>query len=142
MSGEVIKIVSKHLPGSESSLPPLVMQIICLVDSYMIWVGTTSDSQGEQVEGGAELALLQGHLARDWACAMPPVYEGSTTTASALFRSADSDAAFSMSQRLAKRFKKQIFLSVDVPSEVYSSGQGPAVLLEVEKGVVEQLKGL
>ena len=42
----------------------------------------------------------------------------------------------------AKRFKKQIFLSVDIPSEVYSSGQGPAVLLEVEKGVVDQLKGL
>ena len=104
------------------------------------------------------------------------VYENNAT-ASALFRSADSDAAFSMSQRLggllsspaarvggcarliadpillffpgvrharppAKRFKKQIFLSVDVPPEVYSSGRGPAVLLEVEKGVVEQLRGL
>jgi len=42
----------------------------------------------------------------------------------------------------AKRFKKQIFMSVDVPPETYSSGQGPAVLLEVEKGVVEQLKGM
>jgi len=73
MSGQVIKIVSKQLAGSDSSLPSLVMQIICLVDSYMIWVGTTSDSQGEQAEGGAELAPLQGRLARDWACAMPPV---------------------------------------------------------------------
>jgi len=44
--------------------------------------------------------------------------------------------------RSAKRFKKQIFLSVDVSPEMYSSGQGPAVLLEVEKGVVEQLKGM
>ena len=43
---------------------------------------------------------------------------------------------------LAKRFKKQIFLSVDVPPELYSSGRGPAVLFEVEKGVVEQLRGL
>lgn len=42
----------------------------------------------------------------------------------------------------AKRFKKQVFLSVDIPPEVYSSGRGPSVLLEVEKGVVEQLKGL
>ncbi|KAF9653837.1 hypothetical protein BDM02DRAFT_3106958 [Thelephora ganbajun] len=141
MSDKTIKIVSKQLTGSDSSFPPLAMQIISLVDSYMIWVGTTSDSQGEQV-GGAELAPLQGHLARDWTCAMPPVYEGGTTTASTLFRSADSDAAFSMSQRLAKRFKKQIFLSVDVSPEVHSSGQGPAVLLEVEKGVVEQLRGL
>ena len=73
MSGEVIKIVSKQLAGSDSGLPSLAMQIICLVDSYMIWVGTTSDGQGEQAE---ELAPLQGHLARDWACAMPPVRFG------------------------------------------------------------------
>jgi len=76
MSGEVIKIVSKRLAGSDSSLPPLAMQIICLVDSYMIWVGTTSEGRGEEAEGGAELAPLQGHLARDWACAMPPVRFG------------------------------------------------------------------
>ena len=73
MSDEAIKIVSKQLTGSDTSLPPLSMQIICLVDSYMIWVGTTSDVQGGQVEGGPELAPLQGNLARDWACAMPPV---------------------------------------------------------------------
>ena len=42
----------------------------------------------------------------------------------------------------AKRFKKQIFLSVDVPPEMYSSGRGLSVFLEVEKGVVEQLRGL
>ena len=42
----------------------------------------------------------------------------------------------------AKRFKKQIFLSVDIPPEVYSSGQGSAVLLEVEKGLVGQLRDL
>lgn len=70
MSDRAIKIVAKQLTGSDSSLPPLTMQVICLVDSYMIWVGTTSDGRGE---GGAELAPLQGHLARDWACAMPPV---------------------------------------------------------------------
>jgi hypothetical protein len=123
MSDGAIKIVSKQLTGPDSSLPRLAVQIICLVDSYMVWVGATSDGRGEQVEGTAELAPLQGHLARDWACAMPPVrfghpsravnsrrqaetnfgikvYEGGTATASALFRSADSDAAFSMSQRL------------------------------------------
>lgn len=142
MSDQVIKIVSKHLTGSDTSFPPLAMQIICLVDSYMIWVGMISDKEGERIEGSAEMAALRGNLARDWACAMPPVYEGGTATASALFRSADSDAAFSMSQRLAKRFKKQIFLSVDIPPEVCSSGQGSAVLLEVERGVVEQLKNL
>lgn len=73
MSGEVIKIVSKQLTWSGSSSPALAMQIICLVDSYMIWVGATLDGEGEQAEGGAGLAPLRGHLARDWACAMPPV---------------------------------------------------------------------
>lgn len=74
MSKKAIKIVSRQLTGSDTSLPPLAAQIICLVDSYMIWVGTTSDEvQDERVEGDAELAPLQGRLARDWACAMPPV---------------------------------------------------------------------
>jgi proteasome assembly chaperone 4 len=35
---------------------------------------------------------------------------------------------------------KQIFLSVDVPVNVLSMGQGPKLLLEVEKGIVETLK--
>lgn len=74
MSDKAIKIVLKQLTGSDTSFPPLAMQIICLVDSYMIWIGTTADIQGEQ--DGAELVLLQGHLARDWACAMPPVRFG------------------------------------------------------------------
>ena len=73
MGDQAIEIISKRLTGSDSSLPPLAMQIIRLVDSYMIWVGAASDGQGEKAEGGAELAPLQGHLARDWACAMPPV---------------------------------------------------------------------
>lgn len=73
MSDGAIKIISKQLTGPDSSLPRLAVQIICLVDSYMIWVGATPDGRGEQVEGAAELAPLQGHLVRDWACAMPPV---------------------------------------------------------------------
>jgi hypothetical protein len=73
MSDKAIKIVSKQLTRSTTGLPLLAMQIIRLVDSYMIWVGTIADVEGKQVEGGVELASLQGHLARDWACAMPPV---------------------------------------------------------------------
>lgn len=41
---------------------------------------------------------------------------------------------------LARRFRKQIFLSVDVPPAFLSMGQGPKLLLEVEKGIVETLK--
>jgi len=40
----------------------------------------------------------------------------------------------------ARRFRKQIFLSVDVPPTFLSMGQGSKLLLEVEKGIVEILK--
>lgn len=42
----------------------------------------------------------------------------------------------------AKRFKKQIFLSVDLPASIVGFGQGRQLLLEAERGIVETLKGL
>ena len=56
-----------YLPASDSSLPALALQILRMVDSYMLWIGTT-DVSAEDVSR----APLQGNLARDWACAMPP----------------------------------------------------------------------
>lgn len=40
----------------------------------------------------------------------------------------------------ARRFRKQIFLSVDVPPTLLTMGQGPKLLLEVERSLVESLK--
>lgn len=40
----------------------------------------------------------------------------------------------------ARRFKKQIFLSVDVPPTFLSMGNGPRLLLEVERALVGRLK--
>jgi hypothetical protein len=40
----------------------------------------------------------------------------------------------------ARRFKKQIFLSVDVPPAALALGQGPAVLLAMERRLVATLK--
>ena len=42
--------------------------------------------------------------------------------------------------RLAKRFQKQIFLSVDIPSGFSPNGQGDKLLFEAEKGIVAALK--
>lgn len=42
----------------------------------------------------------------------------------------------------ARRFKKQIFLSVDVLPVYLGMGQGPALLFEIEKGIVVRLKEL
>lgn len=42
----------------------------------------------------------------------------------------------------AKRFGKQIFLSVDIPSSFLTIGQGSRLLLEAEKGIVTTLSGI
>lgn len=43
---------------------------------------------------------------------------------------------------LAKRFKKQMFLSVDIPPAALGFGQGLGLLLDAERGIVDTLQGL
>ncbi|KAF8236545.1 hypothetical protein L208DRAFT_1390654 [Tricholoma matsutake] len=125
---------TRYLASSDPSLPALALQVIRLVDSHMIWIGTTECSPAD-----VGRACLQGSLCKDWACAMPPTTTGQHAPATSLSRSLSSDVALSMAQRLAKRFKKQIFLSLDIPSSFLSVGQGPKLLLEAEKGIVVML---
>lgn len=42
----------------------------------------------------------------------------------------------------ARRFKKQVFLSIDLPPRFDSMGQGQKLLLAVEKAVVETLEDM
>lgn len=42
----------------------------------------------------------------------------------------------------ARRFKKQIFLSVDVPAAFVTLGDGPKVVLAAERAVVQTLQEL
>lgn len=42
----------------------------------------------------------------------------------------------------ARRFKKQVFLSVDLPPSFAALGDGPRLVLAVERAVVDVLKGL
>ena len=55
---ETISVRTHEIDTGDSGLPLLVVQVTELVDTYMIWVGVK----------GAE-----PHLAKDWACAMPPL---------------------------------------------------------------------
>lgn len=55
------------LPSSDPTLPPLVLHVIHLVDSYMLWIGVSSSGDVDD----AQRAILNGNLGRDWACAMP-----------------------------------------------------------------------
>ncbi|OBZ67160.1 hypothetical protein A0H81_12812 [Grifola frondosa] len=134
MSTTHIHVDIKYIPPSEPSLPALAVQITQLVGSYMLWVGTT-DSEEELAN-----APVQGCLSRDWACAMPARDAGMPAAATSLYRSSSSNAALSMAQRLARRFKKQIFLSIDVPPSFQSMGQEGKVLLAIERAVVEAVK--
>ncbi|KAL4266394.1 Proteasome assembly chaperone 3 [Pleurotus pulmonarius] len=123
MSPQRIVVKTIHLPPSDPSLPALALQVTQLVDSY-----------------------LQGNLSRDWACAMPPRLGGSYSSdavpATSLYRSSSSEVALPMAQRLAKRFRKQIFLSVDVPPAILSMSPSHKLLFAVEKGIVGALKDI
>ncbi|TFK25162.1 hypothetical protein FA15DRAFT_590993 [Coprinopsis marcescibilis] len=132
-----ITVSTIFLPSKKSSLPPLALQVTSLKDSYMLWIGVC-DGEAES----KDQAVRQGNLCKDWAVAMPPKDSGMVANATSLFRTATSDNAFSMAQRLAKRFKKQIFLSVDLPAAVVGFGQGQQLFLEAERGIVETLKEL
>ncbi|GJE95494.1 PAC4 domain-containing protein [Phanerochaete sordida] len=119
-----VSVHARFVPPAEPSLPPLALQVTRLVGSYM-------------------LAPLRGSLTRDWTCAMPPTsISAGPGAATTLHRSSSSDVSFSMAQRLARRFRKQIFLSVDVPPSFMALGDGPRLVLAVEKAVVGTLKSL
>ncbi|KAH9929487.1 uncharacterized protein BXZ73DRAFT_90353 [Epithele typhae] len=131
-----IHVDTRYIPSAEPSVPALAVQTTRLVDTYMLWVGTT-DSDPENVRN----APLQGSLSKDWACAMPTRETlGTPAAGTSLYRSSASDAALTMAQRLARRFKKQIFLSIDVPPSLGSMGQEGKLLLAVERAVVETLR--
>ncbi|PAV18772.1 hypothetical protein PNOK_0561500 [Pyrrhoderma noxium] len=101
----------------------------------MLWIGPTDESQEN-----AQRAPEKGNLCRDWACAMAPLPNTTSCAATSLCYSAASDFSQPMAQRLARKFKKQIFLSVDLPPTFISMGYGPQLALEVEKRLVETLK--
>ncbi|KAF4620635.1 hypothetical protein D9613_000436 [Agrocybe pediades] len=137
MAETTTKVLVKVIKPSDPSLPPLVLQITQMVDTYMLWIGA-ADGNANPVDG--EKAVLNGNLCKDWACAMPPRTAGAPSSATSLFRASSSDVALPMAQRLAKRFRKQIFLSVDIPISFMTMGQGQQLVFEAEKGIVATLK--
>jgi hypothetical protein len=57
---------TEYLAPAEPSMPGMVLEVIELVDSYMIWVGVAESPET------VETASLLGRLCKDWAYAMPP----------------------------------------------------------------------
>ena len=64
----MISVETRHISPSDSSLPALALQVTRLVDSYVLWIGTT-----ELLPDEVQKAPLYGRFARDLACAMPAV---------------------------------------------------------------------
>jgi proteasome assembly chaperone 4 len=116
-----ISVETKYFASSGASSPALALQMTCLVDSYMLWIGVT-----EELEENASRAILQGHLGKDWAVSMPPwkvrnsrnegigwLQQGNSfsplhhqtlpATGSQLLRSSSSDVALSISKRLGEQ---------------------------------------
>ncbi|EJD42680.1 hypothetical protein AURDEDRAFT_67329 [Auricularia subglabra TFB-10046 SS5] len=77
-------------------LPPFVVQLTTMKDSYMIWAGVTDASAA--ADNGAQ-AIAQGRLGNDWAVAMPTV-SAQLAAGTPLLQNAGSDVALAMANRL------------------------------------------
>ncbi|KAF8608795.1 hypothetical protein BDV93DRAFT_602686 [Ceratobasidium sp. AG-I] len=167
-SVSIFKVTSHYTPSDNENGTNIVSYITHLVDSYFIWVGGTNDKPdsalamfppasggplSDDVENETSQAwesksielfvaqVMQGGLvAKDWACAMPSKQVSLPVLGTSIFRTGDSDESLAISQRLARRFQKQILLSLDIPVGVRSSGQTSFFLLQVEKHLLMTLK--
>ena len=61
-----IRVETRFQPAREDGIPAIALQVMILVNSYMIWAGATG-------EADVENAVNAGRLVVDWACAMPSV---------------------------------------------------------------------
>ncbi|KAG9031780.1 hypothetical protein FRB95_002320 [Tulasnella sp. JGI-2019a] len=95
------------------------------------------DLPGKEDDPRVLEAIRNGRFSKDWACAMPAINPGMHIASTPLFRSNESDITLAMAQRLARRWKKQVFLSADLPPKFE---QGSRLLLELEKRVLESIR--
>ncbi|CEL60967.1 hypothetical protein RSOLAG1IB_04206 [Rhizoctonia solani AG-1 IB] len=162
------KITSHYAPSDAEGGYHIISHITHLIDSYFIWVGGTverpnslqapppqvggsllADNEVNQQEAtpssrSIEILIAQamqaGSMAKDFSCAMSTTQVSTPALGVPIFRSRDSDESLAVSQRLARRFKKQIFLSLDIPSLIKTSGQTSYFMSQVEKHLLTTLK--
>ncbi|CAE6415249.1 unnamed protein product [Rhizoctonia solani] len=161
------RVTSRYAPSDSEGGHHIVSHITHLIDSYFIWVGGTverpdslqapppqaggllaDDEVNQQdsipdsrsVEVLVAQAMQTGSLAKDFSCAMLTTQVSTPALGVPIFRSRDSDESLALSQRLARRFKKQIFLSLDIPVLIKTSGQTSYFMSQVEKHLLITLK--
>jgi len=129
-----IKVETRTFTPPTPLSPTFALQITHLTDSYMLWIGTVPPvAEGQDARPTAPDAKV----ARDWACAMPSGTTSVPAIGTSLFRTPASDVALPLAQRLARRFKKQIFLSVDLSE--FGGADSARTMLEVERELVQAL---
>lgn len=129
-------------PDNAQDIPGIIVQITRGVDTYIIWAGTTTQAISGGDEAQKSLAVQSGRLGVDWACSMPSPKPSMPVAGTTLLRTSQDPVALPLSQRLAQRFKKQMFVSIDISASQKIGGKGPMVALAVEKAVIVSLKAL
>ncbi|KAH9814099.1 hypothetical protein DFH28DRAFT_929188 [Melampsora americana] len=105
-----------------SSLPEFIFHFTFLKDSFMIWIGT--------IHPISQTHSINASLANDWSCAVPP--SSNLPSVSTILNSRSPSMSFSqsLSKKLAQRFKQQVFVSFDIPSNLIETDQN--ILFEIE----------
>ncbi|EJU04053.1 hypothetical protein DACRYDRAFT_76351 [Dacryopinax primogenitus] len=147
-----IHTFSYVFPPSLPTAPTFGLYVTSLTDTYLLWLGVLPPSataisvpdplREEEGSSGADMMGLgtDAKLGRDWAMGMPG--RGAIpAVGTQLLKGVGEDVALPLAQRLARRFKKQVFLSVDV-GELGTGGQGGRVMLDVERQLVGVLSEL
>ena len=112
--------------------------MILLHAYFHLQLGTPAAGTSLYRSSGSDTALTMAQRLGDIPRHFPlHASDALTTSPAALARPCTRDVLFF---RAARRFKKQIFLSIDVPPSLGSLGQEGKLLLAVERAVVDVLK--
>lgn len=107
---DTVTIYTEYVAPSQAGMRGVAIQVIELVDSYMIWMGGT-ELPPEEVGK----AIGQGRLCKEWACGVPG------TVGTGLF---GGEIAAGMAQRLARMAGKVVYVSADVSREESRAAEG------------------
>ncbi|KAH8917329.1 hypothetical protein BT69DRAFT_1354839 [Atractiella rhizophila] len=106
--------------------PSIILTYTFLSKSLLVNIGTDAHTP---------------RIAVEWSCGVP---ERGTIPASStlIFKppNGSGDWTTTVSQRLARRFKTQIHLSLDVPQQMMDGPGSEKVVLEIEKQLVKDLQ--
>ncbi|KAI7937481.1 hypothetical protein MJO29_014796 [Puccinia striiformis f. sp. tritici] len=117
-------------------LPDFLFHFTRLTQSMLIWIGTVSSDNS----GCHQLSAEDACLAKDWSCAVPP--STSFPALSTRLNSSKPADAFSqaLAQKIAQRFKIQVFVSIDLPASIL--GSDSHIKFELEKQLFAHIQTL